>query len=201
MTTTPPNDPPTMGWAPPPESIYRLTVDQFEAMVERGLLTGPDRLHLVDGVLVIKTTDTPPQVAVREQTRDALQRILPAGWRVMVGAPVHLSARSEPEPDVALARGNADDYRDRHPEPADVPLVVGVGDSSPKANRELARVYGGAGVANYWLMNLVDRQLEVYTDPSPAGYRSCRVFRICEEVEVVIDGVEMGRIAVSDLMS
>ena len=76
-----------------------------------------------------------------------------------------------------------------------------MGNSSPRDDRELARLYGGAGVANYWLVNLVDRRLEVYTDPSPTGYRTCRVFRVCEDVEVVIDGVERGRIAVSDLMS
>lgn len=201
MATVPPIDPPAMGWAPPPESIYRLTVDQYEAMVDRGLLTRRDRLHLIDGILVAKMTKKPPHVTACEKTRDALQGIFRVGWRVMVEAPVHLSAYSEPEPDVALARGSVDDYRERHPGPADVPLIVEVADSSLGEDRHMARVYGVAGIANFWIVNLVDRQAEVYSDPSPAGYRPCRVVRPGEEVVVVIDGVEMGRIAVSDLLS
>jgi Uma2 family endonuclease len=201
MATAPPISPPAMGWAPPPESIYRLTVDQYEAMVDRGLLTKRDRLHLIDGILVAKMTKKPPHVTACEKTRDALQGIFRAGWRVMVEAPVHISAYSEPEPDVALARGSVDDYRDHHPGPADVPLIVEVADSSLSEDREMVRIYGEAGVATYWIVNLVDRQLEVYSDPCPGGYRSCQILAPGEDLRVVIDGIEMGRVAVSDLLS
>ena len=82
------------------------------------------------GILVAKMTKKPPHVISCEKAHGALQRTVGAGWRVMAEAPVRLSEHSEPEPDIALARGGADDYSERHPGPADVPLIVEVADSS-----------------------------------------------------------------------
>lgn len=168
--------PPPMGWAPTPEAIYRLSVAQYEAMVSSGVLTKRDRLHLIDGILVTKMTKKPPHVVACEKARDGLLTIFRAGWRVMVEAPVRISDYSEPEPDVALARGGVIDYRDRHPGPADVPLLVEVSDTSLQQDRDLVPVYGRAA----------------------DGYASCQVFEPGQEVPVVIDGVEYGRIAVDD---
>ena len=198
--TEPLGTPPSWDWAPPPRSIYRLTVDQYEAMVSSGVFTGRDRLHLIDGILVAKMTKKPPRVISCEKAHGALQRTVGAGWRVMAEAPVRLSEHSEPEPDIALARGSADDYSERHPGPADVPLIVEVADSSLREDRQLARVYGAAGVSVYWIVNLVDRCVEVYTGPRPDGYDTCTVYRPGQSVPVVLDGVEVGRIPVDDIL-
>ena len=156
-------------WAPPPGSIYRLTVEQ-EAMVSSGVFTKRDGLHLIDGNLVSKMTKKPPRVIACEKTHDALRGTVGAGWRVMVEAPMRLSEHSEPEPDLALARGSADDYPKDHPGPADVPLIIEVADSSLREDRRLDRIYGEAGVSVYWIINLVDRWVEVETGPRPDGY-------------------------------
>ena len=74
-------------------------------------------------------------------------------------------------------RGTIRDYSRRTPGPADVVLIVEVADSSLADDRELAtKVYGPAGIPVYWIVNLVDRQVEVYTVPDPGGYPSCAVF-------------------------
>jgi Uma2 family endonuclease len=204
MSTITPTDlsgpPPCWDWAPPPRSIYRLTVDQYEAMVSSGVFAERDRLHLIDGILVAKMTKKPSHVIACEKTHAALHGVVGAGWRVMSQAPVRLSEHSEPEPDVALARGTADDYADRHPGPADVPLIVEVADSSLRADRELDRIYGAAGVAVYWIVNLVDRQVEVYTGPRPDGYAFRTIYRPGQAIPVVLDGVEVGRVPVDDLL-
>ncbi len=187
-------------WPLPTRPIYHLTVDQYEAMVSSGVFTKRDRLHLIDGILVAKMPKEPPGVTACEKTRAALHGVVGPGWRVMSEAPVRLSEHSEPEPDVALARGSADDYSERHPGPADVPLIVEVADSSLRADRELVRFYGAAGVAVYWIVNLVDRQVEVYTGPRPDGYSLCRIDRPGRAVPVVLDGVEVGRVPVDDLL-
>jgi len=98
---------------------------------------------------------------------------------------------------VLIARGK----EDRHPGPDDIALVVEVADSSLADDRQMAtEVYGPAGVPVYWIVNLVHRQVEVYTDPGPEGYRSCAVFAEVQSVPVVIDGQPLGRVAVADLL-
>ena len=84
-------------------------------------------------------------------------------------------------------------------------LVVEVADSSLLDDRTLmVRVYGGGGIVRYWIVNLVDGQVEVYSQPSgpaePIGYRVCEVYRPGQQVPVVLDDVEIGRIAVSDIL-
>jgi Uma2 family endonuclease len=186
---------------PSPESLFRLSVDQYEAMVASGVFTKRDRFYLINGFLVAKMTKKPPHVIACEKTRNALIGIFQAGWRVMVEAPVRIPDSSEPEPDLALARGSVDDYQGRHPEPADVPLIVEVADSSLGDDRTLMlRAYARGGIPLYWIVNLVDGQVEVYSDPIPGGYRSRIDFKPGQDVPVVIDGVELGRIAVADML-
>ena len=85
---------------------------------------------------------------------------------------------SKPEPDRCVVRGTVRDYEERTPEPADIALVVEIADSSLAEDRKLAaEVYGPAGIPVYWIVNLVDRQVEVYTDPGPGGYGSTAIFR------------------------
>ena len=187
-------------WLPPPRSVYRLSVEQYEAIVRSGLFTKRDRLHLINGVLVAKMTKKPPHVIGCEKGRDALMRIVPAGWRVTVEAPVRIPDYNEPEPDLAVARGSVDDYEDRHPEPPDLALIVEVADSSLHEDRELTFVYGVGGVPVYWIVNLVDHQVEVYTDPAPHGYRSCVFLKRGQFVPLMIDGTEAGRILVDDML-
>jgi Uma2 family endonuclease len=107
----------------------------------------------------------------------------------------------EPEPDVAVVCGSRDDYRGRLPEPDDVALLVEVADTSLSFDRGPKRAaYARGGITFYWIVNLNDRQVEVYSDPAADGYRSIEVLGPGEEVPVVIAGVEVGRIKVSDIL-
>jgi Uma2 family endonuclease len=191
---------PATDWTPSPEDIYRLNVEQYESMVSAGLFTKQDKLHLINGILVAKMTKKPPHVIACEKTRDALMRLVSRRWRVMVEAPVRIPRYNEPEPDLALARGQAEDYETRHPEPADIALIIEIAESSLQQDRDLMLVYGRARVPVSWIVNLVDRQVEVYSDPGRKGYRTRQVFKPGEEVPLLIDGVEIGRVAVSNML-
>lgn len=192
--------PTAMDWTPSPEEIYRLNVEQYESMVAAGLFTKRDKLHLINGILVSKMTKKPPHVIASEKTRDALLRNMPQGWRVMVEAPVRIPNYNEPEPDLGLARGKVEDYAARYPEPADLALIIEVAESSLRQDRDLMVIYGSAGVPTSWIVNLIDRQVEVYSDPCPNGYRSRLVYDSAQDVPLVIDGVEIDRIAVADML-
>jgi Uma2 family endonuclease len=115
--------------------------------------------------------------------------------------PIRLPSQvSKPEPDRCVVRGAIRDYSQRSPGPADIALIVEVSDTSLGEDRKLARVYGGAGVPAYWIVNLVDRQVEVYTLPYPDGYHSRQDHAPGQDMAIVIDGVEVGRVAVADIL-
>jgi Uma2 family endonuclease len=186
--------------------LYRFSLEKYEAMVRSGAFTKRDRLELIDGFLVAKMTEHPPHASVCEMTRDALESVLPNGWHLRGEKPLRIPTReSLPEPDLVVARGSSRDYLQRHPEPVDVALVIEVADTSLEDDRDLmARVYGGGEVALYWIVNLVDGQVEAYSGPSgarePLGYRHCEVYRPGQEISLVIAGTEAGRIPVADLL-
>jgi Uma2 family endonuclease len=181
-------------------SLFRMTVDQYEDLVEAGVLDSQP-VELIDGLLVRKMGKKPPHVIACEATRDQLLPLIPRGWRLTIEAPVRIPVFDEPEPDLAIVRGTRDDYEDHHPGPADLGLLIEVSDTTLDRDRgEKRSAYARGGVSTYWIVNLVDRQLEIYTDPAPTGYRQERVLKPDEQVAVLIDGTEIGRIVVSDLL-
>jgi Uma2 family endonuclease len=90
-----------------------------------------------------------------------LKELIPSGCDIRIEDAVRL-ADSEPEPDVSVASGDIEDYADRHPGPADLAMVVEVAASSVSVDRQMADVYGPAGIPVYWILNLKARQVEVY---------------------------------------
>lgn len=188
----------------PGEPIHRLSVEQYHAMVQQGILGPADRVELLDGWLVPKMTKKPPHRVATRCTSAALERVVPSGWYVDTQEPIG-TTDSEPEPDVTVIRGATRDYIDENPSASAVGLVVEAADASLRRDRETkGSVYARAEIPVYWIVNLSDRRLEVYTDPAPAGepahYRSRREHGPDESVPVVLDGVVVGHVVVRDLL-
>jgi Uma2 family endonuclease len=184
--------------------LWRLSVEQYHAMAEAGILVDGDPVELLEGLLVARMTKYPAHRVTTHLVRLALEAIMPDGWFVDSQEPV-TTADSEPEPDVSVLRGEVRDYTAHHPGPVDIALVIEVADSSLRQDRVLKkRIYARAGIAVYWIVNLVDRRIEVYTTPSGPGaapdYVDRRDYGADEAVPVVVDGREVGRIAVSDVL-
>jgi Uma2 family endonuclease len=185
-------------WIPSP--LFRMTLERYEQMVAIGAFTEHDRVHLINGFLVAKMTQGDPHCVSDDLCRNAITGVLPRGWFVRSDKPVTLPPNSKPEPDHAVARGEIRDYTDHSPGPADVALIVEVALSSLAEDRMQADVYAAAGIPIYWIVNLVERQIEVYSGPSPAGYRSRVDFREGQNVPFVIQGVEVGHVVVADVL-
>lgn len=189
----------------PSDPIWRLTVEQYHQMIEAGILTEDDPLELLEGWLVTKMPKNPPHTLATQITRDVLASILPSGWFINIQEPITMTD-SEPEPDVTVIRGDRRDYLKRHPNPAKVALLVEVADATLQKDRRLKlRLYAEAGIAIYWILNLPERQLEVYSDPAGKGaqaaYRKRIDYNDSDRVPVVIEGHEVGQIAVQALLA
>jgi Uma2 family endonuclease len=173
-------------------------------MIRTGILTADDPVELLAGWLVYKMPKNPPHRIATRLAQQALEAVVPVGWYVDAQEPITLSD-SEPEPDVMIVRGETRDYRDRHPGPEDVALIVEVADSTLERDRGVKRiVYARAGIPVYWIINLLECALEVYYEPSGmaegADFRQRRDYGPSESVPVMIDGLEVGRVFVRDLL-
>jgi Uma2 family endonuclease len=175
-------------------------------MIETGILSPDDRVELLDGMIVDMNPILAPHTFSVERTRKNLERIVAKGWIVRPQQPISLVG-SEPEPDVVVARGADEDYVTRHPRPGEIALVVEVADTTLRRAREVkAAIYAAANLPEYWIVNLVDRQVEVYRHPqpsrdtSPAAYASCRALGQSENVPLELDGAWIGEIDVVQLL-
>jgi Uma2 family endonuclease len=196
--------------SPPPTSVpsallasglYRLSVRQYDRMVQDGTIHEDARVELIEGLLVTKMGKKRPHVQAGKKGLKAFEQIIPRGWHVAKEDPIVASDWSKPEPDLAIVRGEVEEFDERDVVAADVALVVEIAESSLSVDRvDMARVYAAGGIPVYWIVNLVDRQVEVYTSPGAEGCQSRQDFLAGQEVPVVIDGVERGRIAVSELL-
>jgi Uma2 family endonuclease len=184
--------------------IHRISVEQYHQMIGAGVLGEDEPVELLDGIMVEKMPKKPHHSLATGLLRDALVLLLPAGWFVNDEQPVTTDT-SEPEPDIAVVKGKRRDFRDRHPGPQDSALVAEVADSSLTRDRGLKKaLYARAGVPVYWIVNLIDSQIEVYTAPTTAraepDYDQRQDCKSGDSVPVVIEGQEIGRLQVSDLL-
>ena len=187
------------------ESLWRLSVEQYHAMARQGILVDGDPVELLEGLLVKKMTISPAHRLAIRLVRVALERVVPADCYVDAPSPVTLQ-RSEPEPDVVLVRGADRDYPERHPGPGDLLLVVEVAASSLRRDQGFRKeIYAKASIPVYWIVNLLDRRVEVYSDPLGAterpGYRRRQHFSDGEQVPLVIAGREVAQILVRGLLA
>ena len=113
--------PATSEWVPSP--LHRLSLEQYEAIVESGVFTARDRFHLINGFLVARRTRNDPHCTADELCGAALGRAIPDGWHIRSAKPARLPGQvSKPEPDRSVVRGSIRDYSQRSPGAADVAL-------------------------------------------------------------------------------
>lgn len=149
-------------------SLYHWTRDEYHRMADAGLFDG-SRVELLQGEVWKMSPQHRPHFRTIRAVAEALEMAFGDLFDVQQQAPLGLDSDSEPEPDVAVVAGSWADYED-HPVSADVKLVVEVSDSSLAKDRiKKASSYARAGIQDYWIVNLVDRQVEIYRDPSPEG--------------------------------
>lgn len=190
--------------AVPPLPLYRLSVAQYHAMIDAGVLTEDDPIELLEGCLVTKMPKNRPHSLTTQTLRDLLPQLLPVGYFVEDQEPV-TTEDSEPEPDMMVIRGRRRDYPAEPPKPENVALIVEVADSTLHRDRTVKkRLYAAAEIPVYWIINLVNNQIEVYTEPIGTGrkatYQQEQVYGVEDEVPVVVDGRTLTTIPTKEIL-
>jgi Uma2 family endonuclease len=151
----------------PSAPLRRFSVDEYHCMIDAGVFGPDDRVELLNGLIIQMSPHNPPHDTCVGLSEDALRSRLPSDWILRVQASITLS-QGEPEPNIAIVRGDRRKYLREHPKPSDIGLVVEISDSSLQLDRTAkSAMYARECIAAYWIVNIPEFKLEVYTGSKP----------------------------------
>ena len=176
--------------------LWRFGIGQYHQMIRQGILE--DGVELLDGWVVEKMPKDPPHTLANALTRAYFEG-LGLDCLIRVQEPITLLS-SEPEPDVVLVKGALRDYATRHPSASDIVLVIEISDSTLERDRGWKqRIYAESNIPLYWIVNLVNQQLEVYNQLNEGQYGLPQIYQLTDTVEFILEQ-KAYRVAVQDLM-
>jgi Uma2 family endonuclease len=189
---------------PPTLPVRRFTVEEYQSIIAHGIMKDNEIVELLQGLIVRKMTRTPSRDIALELADENIRGVLLDGWRIRIQSAV-ATDDSLPDPDVAVVRGHARSRRGRHPTAAEVGLMVEIADASLERDRgEKAAVYAAARIACYWIINLIDRQIEVYTVPGSEGagarFHKQQIYHDGETVPLALDGKVVAHLPVAGFL-
>jgi hypothetical protein len=190
------------GWRDGGLVTYRFTADQCLRMSAAGIVSADEAFTLAEEGVIPDLPRSPAHDSAIDRLDDAIRPLVPPGWRIRIRSAVRLPG-GEPEPDVALVMGPAGRYDAHHPRPDEIAVVIEVADTTLPYDRTLKmRAYAQAQIPVYWIVNLEERQIEVYASPATAAltYASTAVYRPGDQVPFVVRGAQVGTIAVTDVL-
>lgn len=144
----------------------KFTIAEYHQLVDLGFFTEDEKIELIRGEIINMAPKRTPHSVCNSLLWKKLYQLIGQQAEIRVQEPITLPSDSEPEPDVVVAKLKADNYLSAHPVAEDIILVVEIADSTLKYDREVKiPLYAEAGINDYWIFNLVDKCLEVYTKP------------------------------------
>ena len=182
----------------PVQTKHRFSVKEYYRMAETDVLPPDARVELLNGEIIDISPIGPFHGGVTTYLTEVFAAASKGRWRTRIQNPLRLDEHSEPQPDLILAKPAPDFYRTRHPQPADVFLLVEISDTSLTTDREdKLPAYGRAGIAEVWIVNLADLTVEIYREPHFTGYGAKAVLRAGDQAkplafpDVVVDVTEL----------
>jgi Uma2 family endonuclease len=154
-------------------TLRKWTVKEYHKLGEIGIFNPEERVELIEGNIIKISAKGTGHACATRRTASLLHNLVGNQAAVYDKSPIALDDNSEPEPDIALVRIDPFDYATHHPTPSEVYLIIEVADSSLTFDREIkAKIYARSGIADYWVLNVGDRQLHVFREPAVDGYQS-----------------------------
>jgi len=185
------------------DPTFRFTVAQYQKMISEGIISADARVELLNGEVVHKMARNPPHDTSLSLTEEELGAALSAEWYVRVQMAVVLGKTGQPEPDIAVVLAPIKRYFKQHPVLKDIGMLAEVADSSLlQDRRDKAPIYAGGRIPWYWIVNVADRTVEVYSNPKGGAlpeYRKRHDYKLGERVPVVLNGRTVGHVEVSKL--
>mgnify|MGYP002078357880 CR=1 FL=1 len=153
-------------------------------MIAAGILDETERLELLNGELILMSPIGPKHSSIVKRINQLLQNLLnDRNTIVSIQDPITLEPASEPEPDIALLKNRPDFYANSHPTASDIYLIIEVADTTLEKDRQLkGNIYAKSGIPQYWIINLVDQQIEVYDTPIGEKYAHQQTYGIGENI-------------------
>jgi Uma2 family endonuclease len=149
------------------------TVEEYHRMAEAGIFAPDERVELLEGKILCKSAKSTAHRSTTGRIDYLLKKRLEKIALICVQDPVKLNDRSEPESDISVVKIDPLDYADHHPTPSEVYLIIEVADSSLKFDCEIkAQAYSLAGIKDYWVLDVVKRELYIFRNPTQTGYES-----------------------------
>lgn len=165
---------------------HRFTVSEYHRMAEAGILGEDSRVELIRGQIVDMAPVGAPHIGMVNRLTRILASLLAGRGLLSVQNPVRLDDGSEPEPDLAVLKPRGDDYATAGPTAADVLLLIEVADSSLDDDRGVkGALYAESGIADYWIVNLIDGVIEVHRQPEGGRYLRTRRIRSGDVLDIL----------------
>jgi Uma2 family endonuclease len=156
-----------------PFTVRLWTIQEYHHIVEAGIFHPEERVELIAGQIIRMSAKGTAHTAAVRRTARVLRHLLENQAEVYTQDPIQLDDSSEPEPDIAVVRIDSLDYADHHPTPLEVYLIIEVADSSLRYDCEpKAKAYAQSGIADYWVLDVNERKLHVFREPTQEGYQS-----------------------------
>lgn len=163
--------------------VRRLSVQDYHRMAEAGIFRPEERVELLAGQVVQMAAKGVAHEAAITRTEKALRHQLGDRVLLRLQSPVQLDNYSEPEPDIAVVFPDPADYETHHPTPSEIFWLIEVADSSFRYDCEVkAPAYGKSGIAEYWVLDVNQRQLHIYRSPTAEGYQSLGILGAGDQV-------------------
>ena len=160
------------------QTKHRFSVQEYYRMAETGVLKPDARVELLNGEIIDMSPIGPFHGSITKHLNQLFSAASRGRWITQVHDPVRLDEHSEPQPDLALLKPSPDFFRKRHPQPADVFLLIEISDTTLDLDQhEKIPAYGRAGIAEVWIVNLADLTIEIYREPNFTGYGSKTILR------------------------
>jgi hypothetical protein len=180
--------------------IRRFSVEEYHRLAAAGILTEEDRVELLEGLISPKMVHTPIHDATVSIIEFLLRPLLRDGWILRIQSAITLQS-SEPEPDLVVTKGPPYRYVDRHPQSADIGLVVEVAESSVNRDRTKVQTYAAGRIPTYWIVNLKDKTVEWFDSPRDEVYQNGGVLTASDRVNLPALCTTGGQVFVNDFFA
>ena len=176
---------------------FLIDVNQYYKMAEAGIIQPTDRVELIEGEILTMSPINSPHVGIINRLNKFLVRYLGDDASISIQNPIRINQRTEPEPDIVIAKYRKDEYGSKKITPKDIYLVVEIAASSLEYDRRVKiPLYAKSGIPEYWIINVEKKQIEQYTNPKGDEYLKKKTIRkkgkiVCTTIELTIKGTDI----------